>query len=101
MSVNPDHNVRILESWGFSENYVAAVRDHELCDIEGTRSANLTDVIFVANLLANQQRAEPRDQVNLNKVPACRRLKLHVGISVEIIRVSEMEIRALHKIIGI
>lgn len=91
----------ILESWGFSENFVAAVCDHELCDIEGTRSANLTDVISVANLLANQQRAEPRDQVNLNKVPACRRLKLHVGISVEIIRVSEMEIRALHKIIGI
>ncbi len=91
----------ILESWEFSENLVAAVRDHELCDIEGTRSANLTDVISVANLLANQQRAEPRDQVDLNKVPACRRLKLHAGISIEIIRVAEMEIRALHQVIGI
>jgi len=91
----------ILESWGFSENFVAAVRDHELCDIEGTRSANLTDVISVANLLVNQQKAEPRDQVDLNKVPACRRLKLHAGVSVEIIRVSEMEIRALHQVIGI
>lgn len=91
----------ILESWGFCERFVAAVRDHELCDLEGTRSANLTDVISVANLLANQQRAEPRDQVDLNKVPACRRLKLHAGISIEIIRVSEMGIRALHQVIGI
>ena len=91
----------ILESWGYCEHFVAAIRDHELCDLEGTRSANLTDVISVANLLANQQRAEPRDQVDLNKVPACGRLKLHAGISIEIIRVSEMEIRALHQIIGI
>ncbi len=91
----------IVESWGFPENFVAAVRDHELRDIEGTRSANLTDVISVANLLANQQKADRRHQVDLNKLPACRRLKLHAGISDEIIRVSEMEIRALHQAIGI
>ncbi len=91
----------ILESWGFPESFVAAVRDHELCDIEGTRSANLTDVVFVANLLANRQKADPRHQVDLNKLPACHRLKLHAGISDEIIRVSEMEIRALHQAIGI
>ena len=91
----------IIESWGFCENIVAAISDHELCDLEGTRSANLTDVISVANLLANQQRAEPRDQVDLNKVPACRRLKLHAGINTEIMRVSEIEIRALYQVIGI
>lgn len=91
----------IIESWGFCENFVAAISDHELCDLEGARSADLTDVISVANLLANQQRAEPRDQVDLNKVPACRRLKLHAGISTEILRISEMEIRALHQVIGI
>ncbi len=91
----------ILESWEFPESFVAAVRDHELGDIEGTRSANLTDVVFVANLLANRQKADPRHQVDLNKLPACHRLKLHAGISDEIIRVSEMEIRALHQAIGI
>ena len=91
----------ILESWGFCEHFVAAVSDHEICDLEGIRTANLTDVVSVANLLANQQRAEPRNQVDLNKVPACRRLKLHAGISTEIMRVSEVEIRALHQVIGI
>ncbi len=91
----------IIESWGFCENFIAAISDHELCDLEGTRSANLTDVISVANLLANQQKAEPRDQVDLNTVPACRRLNLYAGIGIEIMRVSEMEIRALHQVIGI
>ena len=91
----------ILESWEFSENLVTAVRDHELFDIEGTRSANLTDVVSVANLLANQQKVDARHQVDLNKIPACHRLKLHAGISTEIVRIAEIEIRALHQAIGI
>ena len=91
----------LLESWGFCEHFVAAVRDHELCDLEGLRSPNLTDVVAVANLLANQQTAEPVNHVDLNKVPACRRLKLHAGISSEVMRASEVEIQGLHQVLGI
>lgn len=91
----------IIESWKFSEKLVAAVRDHELYDLEGVRAPNLTDVVSVANLLANQQNAESRDQVDLKKIPACRRLKLHTMIGVEVIRASDKEIQGLHQLLGI
>lgn len=93
--------VAILESWGFCEHFLAAVSDHELCDLEGSRPPNLADVLSVANLLANRQNAEPRNQVDLNKIPACRRLKLHAGISTEVMRASDVEIQALHQVLGI
>ena len=93
--------VAILESWGFCEHIVAAVRDHEICDLEGIRPPNLADVVSVANLLANQQNAEPVNHVDLNKVPACRRLKLHAGISTEVMRASDVEIQGLHQVLGI
>ncbi len=91
----------IIESWKFSEELAAAVRDHELYDLEGVRTPNLTDVVSVANLLANQQNAEPRNQVDLKKIPACRRLRLHPEISTEVIRASEKEIHVLHQVLGI
>ncbi len=91
----------IIESWKFSEELAAAVTDHELYDLEGVRPPNLTDVVSVANLLANRQNADPRDQVELSEFPACRRLKLHTMIGVEIIRASEKEIQRLHRMLGI
>ncbi len=91
----------IIESWKFSEDLAAAVRDHESLDLEGDHPPNLTDVISAANLLANRQNTEARDQVYLSKIPACRRLKLHTMISAEIIRASEEEIRGLHHLLGI
>ena len=91
----------IIESWKFSEELAAAVTDHELYDLEGVRPPNLTDVVSVANLLANRQNAEPRDQVDLSKYPACRRLRLYTEIGVEIIRASAGEIQRLHQMLGI
>ena len=91
----------IVESWKFSEDLAAAVRDHELLDLEGVHPPNLTDVISVSNLLVNRQNAEPCDQVELSKFPACRRLKLHTLISAEIIHASEEEIHGLHQLLGI
>ena len=91
----------IIESWKFSEELAAAVRDHELYDLEGVHPPNLTDVVSVANLLANRQNAEPRKQVYLSKFPACRRLGLHTMISAEIMRASEEQIQGLHQLLGI
>ncbi len=91
----------LIESWKFSEELVSAVRDHELYDLEGVRSPNLTDVVAVANLLANQQTDESADQVDLKKIPACRRLRLHPEISSEVIRASEKEIHVLHQVLGV
>ena len=91
----------IIESWKFSEELAAAVRDHELYDLEGVRSPNLTDVVAVANLLANQQKVESVNQIDLNKIPACHRLRLHPEINAEVIRASEKEIHVLHQLLGI
>ena len=91
----------LIESWKFSEELAAAVRDHELYDIKGVRSPNLTDVVSVANLLANQQKDESANQVDLNKIPACHRLRLHPEISTEIIRASEKAIQVMQRLLGI
>ena len=91
----------IIESWNFSEELAAAVRDHELYDLKGVHPPTLTDVVSVANLLANRQNAEPSDQVDLNEYPACRRLKLRTLISVEVIRASKAEVEGLHQMLGL
>ncbi len=91
----------LIESWKFSEELAAAVRDHELYDLEGVRSPNLTDVVSVANLLANRQNGESSNEVDLNKIPACHRLRLHPEISTEIIRASEKAIQVMHRVLGI
>jgi len=91
----------IIESWNFSEELAAAVRDHELYDLTGVQSPTLTDVVSVANLLANRQNAEPGDQIELNKYPACRRLNLRTLIGVEVIRASKAEVQELHQMLGI
>ena len=91
----------LIESWKFSEELAAAVRDHESYDIEELRSPNLTDVVSVANLLANRQNAESPDQVDLIKIKACRRLRLHPEISTVIMRESEKAIRLMHRVLGI
>ena len=87
----------IVESWKFSENLAAAVGDHELYDLEGRGPPTLTDVVAVANLLANQQEDGLTNQVDLNEVPACHRLGLDAETCADIIQSSEVEIEALHK----
>ncbi len=91
----------IIESWNFSEELAAAVRDHELHDLQGVHPPNLTDVVSVANLLANRQNVEPGDQVGLSKFPACRRLKLHTLLGAEIMRASKAEVEGLHRMLGL
>ena len=61
----------------------------------------MTDVVAVANLLANQQKDESANQVDLKKNPAYRCLRLHPEISTEVIRASEKEIQGLHQLLGI
>lgn len=91
----------IVESWGFSEDLAQAVSDHELYDLEGRGPPTLTDVVSVANLLANNENGEPSERVDLNEVPACHRLGLDTETCVDIIQSSEVEIKALHKALRI
>ena len=91
----------IVESWGFSEEVAQAVSDHELYDLEGHGPPTLTDVVSVANLLANNENGEPSDRIDLNEVPACHRLGLNTETCADIILSSEVEIKALHKALRI
>ena len=91
----------IVESWGFSEELAQAVNDHELYDLEGHGPPTLTDVVSVANLLANNENSEPSNRVDLNEIPACRRLGLDTQICADIIQSSEVEIKALHQALNI
>lgn len=86
---------------GFSEELAQAVGDHELYDLEGGGPATLTDVVAVANLLANQTNDEVDNQVDLNEVPACRRLALDADSCNDVVIAAEADIRELRRVLGV
>ena len=91
----------IVESWQLSEDLAQAVSDHELYDLEGVGPATLTDVVAVANLLANRENDELANEVDLNDVPACRRLDLNADSCGDIVAASEEQIQELRRVLGI
>ncbi len=87
----------LIEHWEFSEELAAAVGDHESCDMDTFHPASLTEVVSIANRLANTLEAGPDDEDLLDDTRTSRRLNLDQGKCAEIIRDSQEEIRALHQ----
>ncbi len=90
----------IVESWQLSAELAQAVNDHHMCDVERAGPATLTDVVVVANLLANQESDELDNGVDLDGIPACRRLGLSAEDCIEIVVASEDEIQELRRALG-
>ena len=91
----------IVESWNLSEDLADAVGDHELHELEGGGPPTLTDIVCVANLLANQKQDDIDNPVDLNEIAACRRLGLNADLCVDIILESEEEIQHLRQSLGV
>lgn len=91
----------IVESWGFSEELAQAVGEHELYDLEGGGPATLTDVVAVANLLAKQPNDEVDNPVELNEVPACRRLALDADSYSDVVLAAEDDVQELRRVLGV
>ena len=85
----------LLENWEISADVVAAVHSHEDLEYHHDGDIDLTDVLLIANLLATY-REHPQDiELNLQGVPAARRIRLDGAGFKKLLAESSTEIGAL------
>jgi HD-like signal output (HDOD) protein len=90
----------LLENWEISADVVAAVHSHEDLEYHHDGEIDLTDVLLIANLLATY-REHPRDiELNLQGVPAARRIRLDGAGFKKLLVESSTEIGALRAALG-
>jgi putative nucleotidyltransferase with HDIG domain len=85
----------IVESWGFPEEIVDAVDEHELLDRENLGQADIADIVIVANLLANADEEQTTEQLELDQVPSVLRMKIDGETVRNLIQESDEEIRSM------
>jgi len=79
----------------FPEEIVDAVDEHELLDRENLGQADITDVIIVANLLANADEEQTTEQPKLDRLPSVLRMKIDGETVWNIMQESDEEIRSM------
>ncbi|MHB8476573.1 MAG: HDOD domain-containing protein [Steroidobacteraceae bacterium] len=90
----------LLENWEISADVVAAVHLHEDLEYRHEGEINLTDVLLIANLLATY-REHPQDiELNLQGVPAARRIRLDGAGFTKLLVESSSEMGALRAALG-
>ena len=91
----------ILQSWEIPEEIAAAARDHELFDRVHYGPADLTDLVMVANVLANQSTPGAPDAMDWQSAPsAFARLKLDADTCATVMRESAEEIKLVSQALG-
>ncbi|MDE2346887.1 MAG: HDOD domain-containing protein [Gammaproteobacteria bacterium] len=90
----------ILENWEFAEEMVAAVGDQDDVDREGPESADLSDVIAVANLMASFATDDEGLQVACAGRASIARLGLDHEKMTAIMKDTAVEVAALRSALG-
>lgn len=90
----------ILENWEFAEEMVAAVGDQDDVDREGAESADLRDVIAVANLMASFATDDEGLQVASAGRASIARLGLDHEKMTAILQDTAVEVAALRSALG-
>ena len=85
----------IVESWGFPEEIVDAVDEHELLDREKLGQADIADIVIVANLLANADEEQTTEQLELDQLPSVLRMKIDGETVWNLMQESDEEIRSM------
>lgn len=85
----------IVESWGFPEEIVDAVDEHELLNREKFGQADITDIVIVANLLAKADEEHSTEQPDLDQVPSVLRMKIDGETVRSLIHESDEELRSM------
>jgi HD-like signal output (HDOD) protein len=85
----------LLENWEISADVVAAVHDHEDLGYLHDGVIDLTDVLLIANLLATYREHPEAIELNLQGVPAARRIRLDGEGFKQLLVESSTEIGAL------
>lgn len=85
----------IVEHWGFPEEVVEAVDEHQLLDREKIGPPDLTDIIIVANVLADVDDPDTGDLSALDDLPSLERLKMDAGAARTLLQESTEQIQSL------
>lgn len=86
----------ILESWGFSQEIVTATDEHETIDQSGSRAANMTDVVLVANLLSYiGQSDSPYKDFDYSTLASFKRLNLDLKAITKVMSASKKQISSM------
>jgi HD-like signal output (HDOD) protein len=90
----------LLENWEISADVVAAVHSHEDLEYHHDGDIDLTDVLLIANLLATYREHPHAIELNLQGVPAARRIRLDGAGFKKLLVESSTEIGALRAALG-
>ena len=91
----------LLENWDMTAEIVAAVSEYEDLERHHTGPVDLTDVLTVGNLLASCKEHPDSIQINMNDIPACKRMNIDQVSYQKLIEESEHEIEALKQALGV
>ena len=85
----------IVESWGYPEQIVEAVDEHELIQRDRSGPADITDIVIVANLLAKAEEGSTTEPLDLDQIPSLRRMNIDAEMLQKLIAESDEEIRSM------
>lgn len=91
---------RILEAWEFSEEISKAANEHETLERMHFGPADLTDVVFVANLFSQTDDPHQIPDLDWENIPTLKRLELTSDIAHEIVEESRDEIQSIIQALG-
>ncbi len=89
-----------LEEWGFPENMITAVAEHEDLDREHEGEADLTDVITVSTLHATLGKKNKPPTRPWDEIPAFKALNLTPEQSIDAMIEAKDEISAIEKLLS-
>ncbi len=90
----------IIQSWGLSEELALAAETHEDVERMSYAPPDLGDLVLIANLLSHLNTGEGPQVEDWSTIPACERLNIRPETSIELIKDSNEEIRALSQALG-
>ena len=90
----------IIETWGFSEAIAVATDEHECLEREHIGSADITDIVIVANRLAYLDTCDSDGQQALAQLPSFSKVGIVPGELEVILEESEEEITSMTAALG-
>ncbi len=91
----------VLASWGFSDQFITVVRDHERFDAEPATPATgptYLDIVTVANLLSRVGTDHPHTRLDWSGFPAFSRLDLSPEESIEAMQDARRDVQAICRV---
>lgn len=91
----------VIETWGLPDELAAAVGDHQTCRLEAADPPSLTEVLAVANYLAEHSAAACDDESFHEKAPSFGSLALDKPTFDWLIRAADVDVRMLTVAFGV